>query len=117
MSDDDVISITIKGIDKKAKENFALFCTMSGKSMNEVLKDFINGAYAPDNTQRQYMMIQTVNNLLLNNPKLIDTFILQQEPMYGCLDDFQKKSARFTFVGMNPSYIFEKYNNWLQEKD
>lgn len=114
---EDLVSITIKGINKKAKDNFALFCTMFGKSMNEVLKDFINGAYVPNPTQRQYMMMQTLNNLLLNNPSLIDEFILEQEPMYKFLDNFQKNASRFTFVNMNPTYFFNKYSAWLQEKE
>lgn len=113
---EDLVSITIKGVDKKAKDNFALFCTMLGKSMNEVLRDFINGVYVPDHMQKQYMMMQTLNHLLLNNPSLIDEFILQQEPMYQFLDSFQRNAARVTFVSMNPTYIFEKYSAWIQEE-
>lgn len=116
MKDSEEVSLTVKGISKKSKENFSLFCTMYGKSMNEVLKDFINSVYAPNETQKQYMMIQTVNNLLMTNPDLVDNFIKEIEPMYKTFDDYQMPAVRSTFVAMNPSNIYSKYNNWLQEE-
>lgn len=114
---EDLVSITIKGINKKAKDNFSLFCTMFGKSMNEVLKDFINGAYVPNPTQRQYMIMQTLNNLLLNNPSLIDEFILEQEPLFAHLSEIQKVNNRMIFCSLNPTYIYEKYIDWLETEE
>ncbi|SIR08917.1 hypothetical protein SAMN05920897_1376 [Alkalispirochaeta americana] len=113
---EDLCSLTVKGISTKSKENFSLFCALQGRSMQEVIRDFINSVQVPHEGAKNYMMFQTVINILSLNKGLIDSFILEQEPMYNYLDQDQKDASRQIFCSMNPSYIYKKYIDWLDAK-
>ncbi|MDR1443652.1 MAG: hypothetical protein LBI94_02120 [Treponema sp.] len=116
MAETPASSVTVKGIPLAAKENFSLFCTMQNKTMQEVLRDFICSVYAPNPQEKQFMIFQVVNNLSQKNPDLIDKFILKQEPFFGNLSDWQRNAARINFVAMNPSYIYNEFNKWLESE-
>jgi hypothetical protein len=116
MGENSMYSMTVKGIPFEAKENFSLFCTMQNKTMQEALREFICSVYAPNPQQKQFMIVQVVNNLLQTNPNLIDQFILKQEPFYANLLDWQKNAARINFVIVNPSYIYNEFNKWLEDE-
>ncbi|WP_024468099.1 hypothetical protein [Treponema pedis] len=117
MVEDKTISITIKGISKEAKDNFLLFCAMRRASMQSVLKEFIYSVISFDKGTRNYMMLQTVNNVVQENPALIDKFIIEQEPLFAHLSEIQKVNNRMMFCSLNPTYIYEKYIDWLETEE
>lgn len=108
------VSITIRGIPESVKNRFAEFCTLNRISMQDMLKNFIIGAYVPDSALKDFSKIQLVNEFLYNRPDVIDKFILEREPMYNNVLDFQKGALRHNFVAMNPTYIFDSITKWIE---
>ncbi len=114
---EDICSITIKGLSKETKDNFALFCSMQGKSMQEVLQNFISSAYTPNENQKLAMKYQTLMSMLQNHVDIIDKWIEELEPLYRNLNNFQRQAARFNYINFNPTYFYNKTVEWLNNDD
>jgi hypothetical protein len=111
-------TITLRNVPVKAKDTFTAFCANQGRSLHDVLRDYVCSVYYLNEDQTRYIMLDTVNKLLFTNPGLVDQFISEQEPLFKMLEEGWNKAAiRYNFVMVNPSYIYKRFTEWLNTQN
>lgn len=84
--------------------------------MQEVLVNFINSVYSPNENEKLMIKYQALMNMANSHQNLIDEWISDLEPLYNTLNDFQKSAARYSYINLNPTQIYKKYETWLNKE-
>jgi hypothetical protein len=113
--ENDLTSVIIRNVSVEAKHNFELFCTGQGKTIQQVLREFINSI---GRLNEQQIIMQTAYVLCYSRPNLVDSFISPREPLYAQLPlGLEKDQKRLSFATINPTFIYQQFSEWLNRRE
>jgi hypothetical protein len=113
---DKMTSITIRNIPLNSRRGFEIACVTRGITVQEALRCYITQFSFDEITERQAIR-NAVNNIIFHRPDLVDQFIEEHEEFYKDVPSFQREQMRWNFGSYMPSYIFQKFSDYLKKKE